>query len=46
MVSLKDKKIYVFIDEIQNIRGWQQLLKKYYDLKFASKYWQKNIQAS
>lgn len=38
MVSLKDKKIYVFIDEIQNIRGWQQLLKKYYDLKFASKF--------
>lgn len=38
MVSLKDKKIYVFIDEIQNVRGWQQLLKKYYDLKFASKF--------
>ncbi|HEY6586162.1 MAG TPA: ATP-binding protein [Candidatus Methanoperedens sp.] len=38
MVSLKDIKIYVFIDEIQNIRGWQQLLKKYYDLKYASKF--------
>jgi hypothetical protein len=38
MVSLKDKKNYVFIDEIQNVRGWQQLLKKYYDLKYASKF--------
>ncbi|MFA4935229.1 MAG: ATP-binding protein [Candidatus Methanoperedens sp.] len=38
MVSLKDIKIYVFIDEIQNVRGWQQLLKKYYDLKFTSKF--------
>ncbi len=38
MVSLKDIKIYVFIDEIQNVRGWQQLLKKYYDLKYASKF--------
>jgi predicted AAA+ superfamily ATPase len=38
MVSLKDNKSYVFIDEIQNIRGWQQLLKKYYDLKYASKF--------
>ncbi len=38
MVSLKSIKIYVFIDEIQNIRGWQQLLKKYYDLKYASKF--------
>ena len=38
MFSLKDKKIFVFIDEIQNVRGWQQLLKKYYDLKFASKF--------
>ncbi len=37
-VSLKDKKLYVFIDEIQNVRGWQQLLKKYYDLKYASKF--------
>ncbi|MBU4222786.1 MAG: ATP-binding protein [Euryarchaeota archaeon] len=38
MVFLKDKKIYVFIDEIQNIKGWQMLLKKYYDLKYASKF--------
>ncbi|SNQ62878.1 ATP-binding protein [Candidatus Methanoperedens nitratireducens] len=38
MVSLKDNKSYVFIDEIQNVRGWQQLLKKYYDLKYASKF--------
>ncbi len=38
IVSLKNIKIYVFIDEIQNIRGWQQLLKKYYDLKYASKF--------
>lgn len=38
MISLKDIKIYVFIDEIQNVRGWQQLLKKYYDLKYASKF--------
>jgi uncharacterized protein len=38
MVSLKDNKIYVFIDEIQYVRGWQQLLKKYYDLKYTSKF--------
>ncbi|MDD5474184.1 MAG: ATP-binding protein [Candidatus Methanoperedens sp.] len=38
MVSMKSIKIYVFIDEIQNVRGWQQLLKKYYDLKYASKF--------
>lgn len=38
MVSLKDNKIYVFIDEIQYVRGWQKLLKKYYDLKYASKF--------
>jgi predicted AAA+ superfamily ATPase len=38
MVSLKEKKCHVFIDEIQNIKGWQQLLKKYYDLKYASKF--------
>lgn len=38
MVSLKDNKSYVFIDEIQNVRGWQQLLKKYYDLKYSSKF--------
>jgi len=37
-ISLKDLKLYVFIDEIQNVRGWQQLLKKYYDLKYASKF--------
>ncbi|VVB91392.1 AAA domain protein [uncultured archaeon] len=38
MVSLKYNKSYVFIDEIQNVRGWQQLLKKYYDLKYTSKF--------
>lgn len=38
MVSLKANKCYVFIDEIQNVRGWQQLLKKYYDLKYSSKF--------
>ncbi len=38
LVSLRDKKIYVFIDEIQNVRGWQLLLKKYYDLRYASKF--------
>lgn len=38
LVSLRDKKIYVFIDEIQNVKGWQLLLKKYYDLRYASKF--------
>ena len=38
MASLKDKKIYVFIDEIQNVKGWQLLLKKYYDLRYSSKF--------
>ncbi len=38
MVTLADKKIYVFIDEIQNGKGWQLLLKKFYDLKYASKF--------
>ena len=38
MISLKDEKTYVFIDEIQNVREWQLLLKKYYDLKYASKF--------
>src|SRR5659263_553101 len=33
MVSLKETKSYIFIDEIQNVKGWQQLLKKFYDLK-------------
>ena len=33
-----NKKIYVFIDEIQNVRGWQMLLKKYYDLRYSSKF--------
>jgi hypothetical protein len=38
LISLKDTKIYVFVDEIQNISGWQLLLKKYYDLRYASKF--------
>src|SRR3990172_3731291 len=38
LVSLRDKKIYVFIDEIQNVKGWQLLLKKYYDLRYSSKF--------
>jgi hypothetical protein len=38
MVSLKDEKVYVFIDEIQNVKEWQLLLKKFYDLKYASKF--------
>jgi len=38
MVSLKDTRLYVFIDEVQNVKGWQELLKKYYDLKFSSKF--------
>ena len=38
LVSLRDTKIYVFVDEIQNVRGWQLLLKKYYDLRYASKF--------
>ncbi|CAG1004245.1 MAG: ATP-binding protein [Candidatus Methanoperedens sp.] len=38
MVSLKETKSYIFIDEIQNVKGWQQLLKKFYDLKYASKF--------
>ncbi len=37
-VSLKDEKVYVFIDEIQSVRGWQTLLKKFYDLRYASKF--------
>ncbi len=38
MVSIKDTKTYVFIDEIQNIKDWQLLLKQFYDLKYASKF--------
>ena len=38
LVSLKENKIYIFIDEIQNVEGWQLLLKKYYDLRYASKF--------
>lgn len=38
MISLKDDKTYVFIDEIQNIKDWQLLLKKFYDLKYMSKF--------
>ena len=38
MVSIKDTKTYVFIDEIQNINEWQLLLKNFYDLKYASKF--------
>ncbi|HWR57838.1 MAG TPA: AAA family ATPase, partial [Thermodesulfovibrionales bacterium] len=37
MVTIKDQKLYVFIDEIQNVKGWQLLLKKFYDLKYAAK---------
>jgi len=38
MVSLKDEKVYVFIDEIQAVKEWQLLLKKFYDLKYAAKF--------
>lgn len=38
MVTIADTKTYVFIDEIQNVKGWQLLLKKFYDLKYASKF--------
>src|SRR3989338_5694188 len=33
-----DKKVYVFIDEAQYVKGWRGLLKSYYDLGFNIKF--------
>ncbi len=33
-----DAMAYIFLDEIQNIRGWESFIKKYYDLKEPVKF--------
>jgi len=33
-----DKKAYLFLDEIQNIEGWEKFLKKHYDMKDEVKF--------
>ncbi len=33
-----DKKAFIFLDEIQNIEGWEKFLKKHYDLRSEIKF--------